>query len=242
MKTLKLLGVRIDSVPRKDLEGIFTEMLNGRKFQHIATVNPEFLVAAHRDPVFRKILNKTDLNLCDGAGISLMAKLLYGRKIHRTTGVDVAEILCRTAAKQGKSVYFLGGFGVAHLAAVRMQKKFPNLRVAGAEDGDPEACSKLLKSANPDVILVAFGAPKQEFWLNEFGDQIPGLKLGGGFGGTFDFWAGKLRRAPGFFQKIGLEWCWRLGQEPRKRAPRIWRAVCVFPFLAIRERFEKKEN
>ncbi|MBT3349406.1 WecB/TagA/CpsF family glycosyltransferase [bacterium] len=240
VKPLKILGVRIDSVARPELEQIFAEMLAGRKFHHIATVNPEFLVEARENENFRKILNHTTLNLCDGAGISILAKFLYGRKIHRITGVEVAEILCKICAQEKKSVFFLGGFGVAKIAAEKMQKKFPDLKIAGTEDGDPTSCSEVLKNAKPDAILVAFGAPAQESWLTKFAAEIPSLRLGGGFGGTFDFWAGKVKRAPKIFQNLGIEWMWRLAQEPRKRAPRIWRAIFKFPIFVLQDRFGEK--
>ena len=136
-------------------------------------------------------------------------------------------MVCGVAAKLNKSVFFLGGFEVADKAAQKMQQKFPTLKIAGTLDGDPKNLNKICVQSNPDILLVAFGAPTQEFWIQKFAPQIPSLKLAIGVGGTFDFWAGKVRRAPKFLRTIGLEWLWRLFQEPIKRFGRIFRAVIV---------------
>ena len=264
VKQLKILGVRIDDVTRQQVAENFAtalrgtaRFLRGKSFQHIATVNPEFLVEAEKNPKFRGILNKTALNICDGVGISIISyfliffsnsfakatedksRVFYQRKVNRITGVEVAEILCRVCAEEGRSVYFLGGFGVAEKAAKKMQEKYPKLKIAGFEDGNPAKISDQLLAAKPDAILVAFGAPKQEFWLDKFPRKIPSLRIGIGIGGTFDFWAGKTKRAPQFIRKIGLEWLWRLILEPKIRGKRIWRAVFVFPYLVMRDFLKK---
>ena len=239
-KTFEMLGVRIDAVTREELPKILTQKLHAGKFYRIATVNPEFLVEAKNNPDFKKSLEHTDLNVCDGAGIAIFARILHGQRIPRIPGVEVAEMVCHSAAELGKSVFFLGGFGVAPLAAEKMKEKFSNLCIAGTEDGSPQELSDTVKNAHPDIVFVAFGAPAQELWLQKFADKIPNLKLGIGVGGTFDFWAGKVFRAPKFLQKIGLEWLWRLFQEPRKRARRIFNAVIIFPWLVIKEKFRTK--
>ena len=124
-------------------------------------------------------------------------------------------------------------------AAAHMKAKYSDLVIAGSEDGNPKALSQKLKEAKPNVILVAFGAPTQEFWIDQFKSEIPSLKLAIGIGGTFDFWSGKATRAPKIMQSLGLEWLWRLITEPRKRAIRIWRAVVVFSVLVLKEKFIK---
>lgn len=236
----KLLGVRIDSIPRSELGRIFEEKLSGRKFCQVATVNPEFLVTAKADEKFRKILNHTELNLCDGVGITIVSRWLHGKKIPRIAGVDVARQVCKSCAVSGKSVFFLGGWDVAEAAAAQAKKWYPNLRVAGTADGHPGEINDAVAGAEPDAILVAFGSPAQEQWLAAFGKKIPSLRIGVGVGGTFDFWAGKVKRAPVWMQKIGIEWMWRLIQNPRIRTRRIWRAVGEFPLLALSEKFSAK--
>ena len=236
----KFLGVRIDSFSREDLERIFAEKLNGSKFCHVATVNPEFLVTARKDEEFKRILNHTELNVCDGVGIQLMAKLLHGKKVERITGVHVAELLCKICAQERKSIFFLGGRGVAEIAAFKMKEKYPNLKIAGFAEGKPTQFLEKVRTAKPNAILVAYGAPAQEKWLATYNKEIPSLRLGIGIGGTFDFWAGRFKRAPEFAQRMGLEWLWRLIQEPRVRGQRIWRAVFVFMNYVLRDKFGDK--
>ena len=236
----RILGVRIDNLTRRQIAEKFANFLKGKSFNHIATVNPEFLVEAAKNEKFRGILNQTSLNICDGVGISLISRVFQQQKINRITGVEVAEILCRVCAETGKSVYFIGGFGVAEQAAKRMQKKYPSLKIAGFEDGNPAKISDKLQKSGTDAILVAFGAPKQEEYLQKIASEMPTVKIGIGIGGTFDFWAGKTKRAPKLIREIGLEWLWRLILEPKIRGKRIWRAVFVFPYLVVKNYLRQK--
>lgn len=235
MKKVSLLGVAIDSFTRAELIKKFREALHQTEFHHIATVNPEFLVATKKSADFLTLLQKnTWLNLCDGAGIQLLAQALYRTNIVRISGVETAEILCKICEQEKKKVALIGGFGVAKKSADFLQKRFPKLQIVYAEDGDPNTADTKLKKLKPDAVLVAFGAPKQEFWLQKHGAVI-GAKIGIGIGGTFDFWTGKAIRAPKFLQKIGLEWLWRLILEP-KRLPRIITATVIFPVYVCAEK------
>ena len=238
MKHRSVLDVPIHQLSRVELEAEIRKILSGNSFSHVATVNPEFLVEAEKNEKFKKILQNTTLNICDGSGISIFAGILLHTQFVRIPGVEVAEMICKISAEMGKLVFFLGGFGVASNASKAMQKHFPTLRISGTLDGNMDTLEEV-KSANPDVILVAFGAPKQEYWLAENGAKIPSLRLGIGVGGTFDFWAGKVHRAPFLMRKIGLEWLWRLILEPTKRAPRIWRAVFVFPWRLVKNKLKE---
>lgn len=237
----KLLNVRIDQKDRPGVEQCIREMLSGNTLSHIATVNPEFLVEANTNEKFQNILNTTRLNVCDGYGIEMWSKLLYKQEIPRITGVELADTICRIAADMGKSVAFLGGFGVADNAAEVMQSKYPNLKVALYEDGSPDEASQDLKNAKPDVVLVAFGAPKQAYWIRKYAPEVPSIKLAIGVGGTFDFWAKVIPRAPQWMQKVGLEWLWRLILQP-SRWKRIYRAVFVFSWLVVRDYFKRSKE
>jgi len=233
----KILKVPLQSFSRNELREELRSRINGKSFCHLATVNPEFLVEAEKNINFRKLLNKTQLNICDGMGIKILSKLLYKKNITRITGVEVAEIICCLAAKEEQSVFFLGGIDVAEHAAQIMKKKYPGLKIAGTLNGNIETFEEV-KKAHPDIILVAFGSPKQEFWIEENAHKISSLRLGVGVGGTFDFWTGKAKRAPKWMQIIGLEWLYRLIKEPFKRGPRIARAVIIFPWLALKEKYK----
>jgi len=229
VKSPTLLGVPISGLNEAEIKQQLKTFLEGSSFNHVATVNPEFLVEAHKNKAFKKLLNHTALNVCDGFGISFWTKILYKKNITRITGVSLAETLCAMAADQQKSVYFLGGFGVAEKVAELMAQKHPTLKVAGFEDGSPKTLSPELKNAQPDIIFVAFGAPAQEFWIDTFKPELKQTKIAIGIGGTFDFWTGKAVRAPKLMQKLGREWLWRLITQP-KRLKRIYNSVVVFSY------------
>ena len=242
MRKYSLLGISLHSFDRNRLVEIFRSALRKETFRQIATVNPEFLVAAQKSADFFTILkNKTWLNLCDGTGIQILLRIFYGKKIERISGVEIALLLCEICEQEQKSVYLLGGFGVAQKSADFLQKKFPKLIIAGTEDGrHPTRLSATLVRAKPAVILVAFGTPIQEYWLQKFGKKT-GARIGVGVGGTFDLWGKKRRRAPKLWQKTGFEWLWRLFQEP-SRWSRIKKAVLVFPWIAFLEKFGRKQK
>ncbi len=232
------MNVPIHSLSRIEIENFFVQALNGKKLCHVATVNPEFLVEANKNDTFERLLqSKTALNLCDGVGIQLLANILYGQKIRRISGVETAKILIKICEQEQKKVSLIGGFGVVEECQKILKKEFPKLIFSHCEDGNPNEISSALIDSKPDVVLVAFGAPKQEFWIQKFADKTT-AKVAIGIGGTFDFWVGKSIRAPKCLQKIGFEWLWRLITEP-KRFGRIFKAVVVFPLLAIKERVFK---
>jgi len=235
---VKVLDVRIDSLPEDQLSATIAGILESNRFHHLCTVNPEFLVLSQKNDDFKKCLNASHLNICDGFGITFWTKILYNKNIVRIPGVEVATLVCAQAEKLGKSVYLLGGFGVTPRAIDYLKSQFPTLKIAGHQDGSPEELNQDIIDTQPEIILVAFGAPTQELWLQEYGKKIPSCKLGIGIGGTFDFWSGKVKRAPTLMRKLGIEWLWRLMMEPIKRGKRIYTAVVVFSWLMILERFK----
>jgi N-acetylglucosaminyldiphosphoundecaprenol N-acetyl-beta-D-mannosaminyltransferase len=236
-----LLGIPLDLYATSAIAGKIKQLWSTPGLKHIATVNPEFLVEARKNEPFAAILNRSQLNICDGFGITLWAKLLHKTKIPRTTGVQVAQMLCGVAARENQKIALIGGFGVAKIAAEYIQKKYPTLQVVFAQDGHPNKTPQAMIDAEPDIILVAFGAPKQAFWIANQAPEVASARIAIGVGGTFDFWAGKIPRAPRVLQRLGLEWFWRLITQP-SRWRRIFNAVFVFSFLAIKEKMKQKKN
>jgi N-acetylglucosaminyldiphosphoundecaprenol N-acetyl-beta-D-mannosaminyltransferase len=232
IKKMKILDIEINNFSRTELTKIFNNILEKTDFKRIATVNPEFLVEANSNEKFKKNLKKADYKINDGTGISIMGRIFYKTKIIKIPGVEVAEILIKLAAEKSKKVFLLGGFNVAEKSAQKWQKEFPNLVIKGT-DGSPNSLAEEIIEFSPDIIMVAFGAPAQEFWIEKYSAKIPSLKIAIGVGGTFDFWAGKIKRAPRFLRKLGLEWLWRFSCEPIKRSKRIYKALIVFPILMV---------
>ncbi|MCL5406966.1 MAG: WecB/TagA/CpsF family glycosyltransferase [Patescibacteria group bacterium] len=239
----KILDVKIDNLTFPEVMAKITLFLEGKKLHQIATVNPEFILAAQRDSEFKAILNQADLSVPDGVGLKF-GGWLSGQKIgERLTGVDLTWELTKLSAYKNYSIYFLGAAtGVAEKAAKRMKMLYPNLKIAGCYAGTPEDPKTLdnIKKAKPDILLVAFGAPKQDKFIynlknnySDFGFQISDLpKVAMGVGGTFDYISGAVPRAPKWLRNLGLEWLYRLVHQP-KRIGRIFKAVIVFPIRVI---------
>lgn len=233
MQCITICNVPIDAVSRTEALERCRGFLHDGKQHQITTVNPEFIVEAQRNSVFRKALQKSDLALADGMGIVLAVRYLHRLKLERIPGVDFVIDLCGLAVEEGASVFFLGGSGgVAQKTAEVLQSQFPGLRVSGwSEDLDISTSRHL----DISVLFVALGAPKQELWIAENLAKLPKVKIAIGVGGAFDLISGKIKRAPQWLRRLGLEWIWRLLQEPW-RLTRIYRAAITFPLLLLTKR------
>lgn len=263
---LNILGINIATLPKKEILQEISDFLRGTKQHYIATVNPEFLLRTLRDEEFFYILNQADINVADGVGLQWAAMFL-GKRLPRITGVDLMWDMCRIAAEQKKSVYLVGGApGVAEEAAACLQAEIPALAIAGAESGlqpdewridhgrwvtGREKSNQLqerINAAGAEVVFVAFGHPRQEKWIyhalaekrNELNENVTSLKkvkVAMGVGGSFDYIAGRVRRAPKLVRAAGFEWLWRLVSEPQKRFWRIVDAVIKFPWAFFKWRY-----
>ncbi|MBI4600257.1 WecB/TagA/CpsF family glycosyltransferase [Candidatus Uhrbacteria bacterium] len=253
--TISIRGVRINRISTEDLSKRCLQILQGvqraRPYQ-VVTVNPEFIMEAQKNAPFRAVLNDADCALADGVGLVLASGVLYGwrNRLLRITGVDFTLMLANLCARTGKSMYLLGAdAGVAEKAADALQKKYPSLRVAGAEEGikkdesgimndelrDDDICKKITES-NTDVLLVAFGAPGQDLWIARNAESLRGVKIVVGVGGTFDYLAGVVPYAPQWVRSVGFEWLYRLITQPR-RFRRIVTAVIHFPLAVLCHKF-----
>jgi N-acetylglucosaminyldiphosphoundecaprenol N-acetyl-beta-D-mannosaminyltransferase len=233
-----VFGVPIEG---EGLETLLNRVRNTpeKKAVWIVTANPEILLAAKEDPVYAATIKRADVRCIDGFGLRLMLSLT-GRQANRVTGVALSEALIRLSVEKGWRVAFVGGDDpeVGMRAASLWKKRFPKFDVlvehggkvgtdAEIDEAGQEALFRL-RSFAPDIVLAAFGHPKQERWIERQRQFFPEARCFVGIGGTLDYWAGSVRRAPSFLQTVGLEWLWRLMVEPR-RWKRIWRAVVVFP-------------
>jgi N-acetylglucosaminyldiphosphoundecaprenol N-acetyl-beta-D-mannosaminyltransferase len=207
--------------------------------RQICTVNPEFVMDARRDPAFAAALARADLRVADGVGIVWAARRQGVRLAERVTGSDGVYHVSEEAAAAGWRVYFLGaGPGVAERAAAVLQARYPGLVVAGTFAGSPEdgawpEIRARLVEARPDVLLVAFGHPRQDLWIDRHRHELPAT-VAIGVGGAFDFAAGVTQRAPRWVRRAGLEWLHRLVRQPWR-----WRRMAklpVFVALVLRQR------
>lgn len=237
MSRITLLGIPIDAITRDQALERLQAMLRSEKQHHVMTPNSEMLVAARKNPTFRHVLERSDLNLPDSQGIQTMGAYTGQFVPERVTGVDTVTALCATLG-DADSVFLLGAApGVAEQAAVTLLAKNPHLHIAGTFAGSPRYEDALtvveqINAVQPHILFVAYGAPQQDLWIATYLKDLPSVRIAMGVGGTFDFLAGTRKRAPRIFQKMGLEWLWRLILEPR-RFPRIFTAVILFPLLVI---------
>ncbi len=198
----------------------------------ICTVNPEFVMEARRDPAFAAVLGRADLCAPDGVGILWAGQLLGQPFTERVTGSDGIYRICERAAAQGWRVYLLGAApGVAEQTAARLTTLYPGLTIVGTFSGSPadEAWPEIqrrLVAAQPDVLFVAFGHPRQDVWIDKHRHELP-VAVALGVGAAFDFVAGVTQRAPLWMQRLGLEWLHRLVSQPWR-----WRRMRVLPVFA----------
>ncbi|HNP69467.1 MAG TPA: WecB/TagA/CpsF family glycosyltransferase [Kouleothrix sp.] len=229
-KLLIILGVPIDDLSMPQALGRLEEFIaagrtTGRSHQ-IATINADFVVNSLHDPELRRILQESDMATADGMPLVLGARLLGVPLANRVTGADLVPALAERAAEKGFSIFLLGARpGVGTRTAEILQERYPGLQIAGVisppnvpiQEMDRSILDQI-RSAKPDILLVAFGNPKQEKWIRMYAQMI-NVPVCIGVGGTFDMIAGITRRAPIWMQNMGLEWLYRLLQEPR----RLWR-------------------
>jgi N-acetylglucosaminyldiphosphoundecaprenol N-acetyl-beta-D-mannosaminyltransferase len=235
-----ILGVYIDNCDQEDAGMLLSRFLGETPpaFHQVCTVNPEFVMEARRNPVFKGTLNRAALCTPDGVGIILAGKLLRRPFRGRATGVGMVDQLGALSAKGGYSLYLLGAApGVAEKAAAALQQKHPGATIAGTYAGSPRnedwpEIRERLWEARPDVLLVAFGAPRQDLWIAAHSIELPpSVKVAMGVGGVFDYLSGRVLLAPALVRRLGLEWLFRLIMQPW-RWKRILQ-VLVFGLLVL---------
>jgi len=233
-KKLSIFGVKIDSLSLGELMEFISDCFKQQKTCFIVTVNGEILLKAEKDLNYRRVLQEADLKIVDSTNVSIVS-WLKGKPIKEIIpGSSLSIEIARLAALKSQSLYLLGAKeGVARQAADQLKSLFPNLIISGTSSKNPDDPTVVddINQAKPDIIFVAYGAPKQELWINSNRHKIQS-KLFVGVGGTFDMLAGTLPRAPKLMQTIHLEWFWRLILQP-SRIGRIWKALVIFPIKAI---------
>lgn len=233
---IDVLGVLVDDVSEKEaVAKILKWAKSGVKGKFVATINVEFVMLARRNEDFKKVINNADLGIVDSSWLNF-SKLMSGGKVKsRVTGVDLLEKICSLCADLPIRIGFLGGFGnVAKIVWERQKVKNPKIDVVFAESGNPDLASDLamrrLISAvgRVDVLFVAYGMGKQEYWIAR-NKKFLNVGVFVGVGGAFDMISGKTKRAPGLLRNNGLEFVWRLILEPT----RIWRMRVLPIFLFV---------
>ena len=209
------------------------EFMGESRVHQIATVNPEFIMAAQKDEEFHRLLNQADLCIPDGVGLLLAGRWLGRPFPERVAGSDFVYDLAELAADNGWRLFLLGAAaGVAKKAAELFTARYPGLIIAGTYAGSPDLAEnedivRRVNESRAELLYVAFGAPNQDKWIARNRRALSSVRVAMGVGGSLDFVAGRATRAPRWIQKLGLEWLHRLVKEPWR-----WRRMLALPKFA----------
>jgi N-acetylglucosaminyldiphosphoundecaprenol N-acetyl-beta-D-mannosaminyltransferase len=233
MDQVRVLGVRVDCLDMDAALERIAQLVDAGGHHLVATVNPEFVMRARVDKDFARVLESADLCLADGSGVVWAARRQGCRIDEPVTGVDLIPPLAALCARRHFRLFLLGAAeGVAADLASRLQVEHPALEVAAhsgspAESSDAETIA-IIDRYRPHVLLVAYGHPSQELWIDRTRGSL-GVAVAMGVGGAFDYLTGRVPRAPAWMRRAGLEWLFRLIRQP-------WRIrrMAVLPIYALR--------
>lgn len=224
-KRIKFLNTHVDNLTMKEAVREAKRLIEEGKNSYVVTPNVDHIVKIEHDSLFRKIYEEADLVLTDGKPLIWMSRWLGTPIKEKISGSDFFPEICKIAAKEGFSIFLLGAAeGVAKKAAANLRKKYKNLRIAGvyspsyAFENDNEQIARIINRINrakPDILCIGLGTPKQEKFYYRYREQL-NVPLTLHVGATIDFEAGIVRRAPEWLSAIGIEWLYRLLQEPRR--------------------------
>lgn len=231
--TSKMAGLSISRLGQRRTLDLLAKWMAEDRPRRVATANVDFLQRANADVTLRGALETADLVTADGAPLVMWSRMLGERIPERVTGSDLLMPLAARAAQEGRSVFLLGGMpGAAKDTANLMMQESTNFRLAGYSEArvdlaDEVRCRSVaedIRASGADLLFVGLGSPKQELFLQRYIEQT-GAKVGIGVGASFDFMSGRVRRAPKWLQKIGLEWAFRAATEPKRLGLRYMRNI-----------------
>lgn len=239
-----MFGLNFQAKTLNEMVCIIGEEATHKNGRLLFTPNVDHVVRMEDDSSFRKIYLAADWIVADGMPLVWFSRLVGRPLPERVTGADLLPALCQEAAKKGLSVYFFGAApGIAEEASQKLFQRNPGLKVAGFAspsygfENNPHLTHQYIDSINqasPDILFVGLGSPKQEFWAYSH-RQVLNVGVIAAIGGAFDFASGRIKRAPSWVQVSGIEWLWRLFQEPG----RLWKRYLVrdsrFLMVALRE-------
>ena len=245
-KKISMLGAGIHNVTMEETMCAVDGFITAGGLHQIITLNAEILYQAQFNERLLSLINKADLVTPDGSGIVWGADYLGVPLKERVSGIDLLWEICRMAPEKGWRIYLLGAApGIADKAAENLKMKYPGIAIAGVRNGyfdinNKEEIQNVLEDvqqAAADIIFIAMGAPRQEYFIEDYGKDL-GVKVAIGVGGSFDVVAGAVKRAPVFMQKMGIEWLWRLLCQPSR-----WKRMLNLPrFVGLVKKTKKKQG
>jgi len=249
IKRIRVLDVPVDMVSKAEALDVFTFLMSKEGLSLIVTPNSEIVENASRDEELKSLIESAELIIPDGIGLVYASKILKNPLQERVTGIDFLSDILVYLQKNGKSIYLLGSKpGTSELAAEKMKEKYPDLKIAGTHHGyfdgvkqgnfesdETKAIVCSINESGADFLCVAMGSPAQEKFIYTHKNNFTNVRTAMGVGGSLDVWAGTLKRAPEFYQKHGLEWLYRLIQEPSR-----YKRMIKLPIFMLRVIFSKK--
>lgn len=236
-----LFGLDLDPISMDEVVARARNAVDDHQRLMIGVVNAAKIVNMRKDPLLRASLIESDLIVADGQAVVWASRLLGHPVPERVAGIDLFERLLDSAAENEQSVYFLGARDdVLQSMLENVRERFPGLRIAGSRDGyftteQAEAVAAEIAASGADMLFLGITSPKKEIFLSQYGDSL-NVPVLHGVGGSFDIMAGITRRAPLAWQRAGLEWAYRLLQEPRRMIGRYLPTNTEFIVLTLRER------
>ena len=235
-----ILGVPIDNVSMEETLQKIEEFIRDGSFHQIATANVDYLVNAANNREYKEILCRCDLVVADGMPVVLASRLLGSPLAERVTGADLVPRLAHLSRQKQYGIFLLGATPeVCHLASSRLEEMGARIvgrlspPVCSPNEFDNDYMLAEIERANPDILLVAFGSPKQELWIHQHRDRLK-VPVCIGVGGSLNFIAGAVARAPGWMQRTGFEWAYRVLVEPRRLVPRYLKdAVGMVRYFSV---------
>ena len=230
----KIMETVVDGVNMRDALDFVADYIQEKKqIGFILAMNPEKVFALRSNPFLQSFFKRAALVIPDGIGIVIALRFLYGAKVSRVPGADLMQNICREAPLRGYRIFIYGAAESVNAKACEiLRKRYPGIEIVGRANGfvTPEEMNDLvarINASNANVLFIALGSPKQEEWMAACADKLTTVKLCMGIGGTLDTIAGTVKRAPVFWQRLGLEWFYRLLRQPS----RIGRQLKLFLFV-----------
>lgn len=216
---VEVLGVGFDNITMEQAVAEGVRLMNTEGAHYVVTPNPEIVETCREDAEAMDAVRNADLVIADGIGVVYGSRILGTPLKERVPGIELAQNLMGKMAQSGKTLFLLGSKpGIAEEAALRLRETYPGLQIVGTHDGyfkADEPVIREIRESGADVVFVCLGAPKQEKWMQKNGDAT-GAHLLLGLGGCLDVFSGNVQRAPETFQKLGLEWFYRLIKNPSR--------------------------
>lgn len=247
--SLRVVGVPVTALKFDAQINLMVQWAKARESRGICVANVHMLVEAHHDPAFANVLESADLVTPDGMPLVWMLRWLGNPNQDRVAGLDIMLTLCGRATEENVSVFLLGSeLTILKRMQKQFKEEFPNLKIAGAEplpfrpltEAEDEAIAEMINRSGAGIVFVSLGCPKQEAWIAKQRSKVQAVMIG--LGGAFPVYAGLKKRAPQVIQAAGLEWFYRLIQEPRRLWWRYGSTIPTFLFLAFKQLLTSKSN